>query len=647
MSSTERVADTLGCLIGNCQIVELGDAPQDFGEYDGVCLIFNFYGVVTAGRPKNFLINNAAALAEKRIACVGVGFSDSGYTKYVVDLERQTGLGPIAGYFITRENETPRTGYDIGRIMRAPVSAMPEADLARAIDDFIMEHNTLALATADGSYVRCTPLEYIYSEKLFYIITEGGNKFRGILGNGRISAAIYEQYTAMDSVEGLQFSGRAELAPYGGAEYMSVMAMKHISADVLAALPVRLYVVRVTPHTYEFTNAAFARDGYDVKQILKSDFSRAGSEAGAEFAVAQGAGGNPASAGSAERAGSSQAAAGQVTAGSGDASLPESTATAAGTAFENDGMDGKRSAALDVSGIAAALKTSQRLPGDAARETPQEDGAGEDAKEVPPLEPEPSSAERYEPRRRFIVKDKPAMKRTDTDAETPEEKPAEDDRAEETAPKKNVDEYGLPILDMSVIAGLYPREDGAAENGNGSGAPAGAAAQNWNNAAAGEEFRSGAVFAGQNGPAANGEAAEDRDGGSTGRRVAADEAESGSRTDRDAGDETAEKTRASSRRSAGRSVRESAAGRKTDGWNDALYEDDDAEEEEGYVSADEAESGKRKDRGPDQKKKSGGFFSRIGQTVGSWLKVDDDEDDDSDEDDDDYDADDGSGDDEG
>ena len=82
-SSAERVANAIGYIIGNVRIAEIGDSPDDIAVYDGFCFIFNFYGALTAGKTKSYLLKNREGLRGKRVAFVGLGFSDSGYTKYV------------------------------------------------------------------------------------------------------------------------------------------------------------------------------------------------------------------------------------------------------------------------------------------------------------------------------------------------------------------------------------------------------------------------------------------------------------------------------------------------------------------------------------------------------------------------------------
>ena len=91
LSSTERVANSLGMIIGNVCIAEISEAPEDISPYDGFCFIFNFYGALTAGKTRQYLTAHREAMVGRRIALVGMGFSDNGFTKYVVDMEDAVG----------------------------------------------------------------------------------------------------------------------------------------------------------------------------------------------------------------------------------------------------------------------------------------------------------------------------------------------------------------------------------------------------------------------------------------------------------------------------------------------------------------------------------------------------------------------------
>ena len=59
------------------------------------------------------------------------------------------------------------------------------------IEKFIKSHNTCALATGYDDKIRCTPIEYLYLTGMFYIISEGGEKFANIMLNKNVSLSIF------------------------------------------------------------------------------------------------------------------------------------------------------------------------------------------------------------------------------------------------------------------------------------------------------------------------------------------------------------------------------------------------------------------------------------------------------------------------
>ncbi len=283
MSSAERIADKLSCLIGNARAVEITEAPEDITPYNGFCFVFNFYGAVTASRTRAWLMANRDYIADKRLAMVGIGFSDLGFTKYVVDTEEVAAVRGIAGIFVAAESETLRAGYEIGRIMREAWIPMPEEALREEIRRYIMDHHTMALATASRGYVRCTPVEYLYLDRVFYIITEGGNKFRGVLEDGLASAAIFGEYREGGPVDGLQIMGDILQVPVGSEEYMDIMRKKGLKQAALDELPVTLFLLRFTPCRYEYMNSALKEKHYDVTQVLETGLRQIKREAGVSY----------------------------------------------------------------------------------------------------------------------------------------------------------------------------------------------------------------------------------------------------------------------------------------------------------------------------------------------------------------------------
>lgn len=137
------------------------------------------------------------------------------------------------------------------------------------IENFIKNHNTCALATATGDYVRCTPIEYTFMDGEFYLYSEGGSKFIGLEKNSNVSLAIFEYYGNKDDSHGLQVMGEAELYPPRCELFKKVLAFKGIPYDVMKAAKVDVALIKITPKVYEMYDTDFVKQGYDVRQIVR------------------------------------------------------------------------------------------------------------------------------------------------------------------------------------------------------------------------------------------------------------------------------------------------------------------------------------------------------------------------------------------
>ncbi len=145
-----------------------------------------------------------------------------------------------------------------------------ERDAALAhIVKFIENHNTCALATGIGDFVRCTPIEYTYMDGEFYLYSEGGDKFIGLEKNPNVSLAIFEYYGDKNDSHGLQVMGEATLYPPRCELFKKVLAFKGIPYDVMKAAKVDVALIRITPKAYEMYDTDFVKAGYDVRQIVR------------------------------------------------------------------------------------------------------------------------------------------------------------------------------------------------------------------------------------------------------------------------------------------------------------------------------------------------------------------------------------------
>lgn len=154
------------------------------------------------------------------------------------------------------EDETVAAAELIAKAFCPPEAPMPTDALRARIDAFLEAHNTLALATGCGKWVRCTPLEYLRVNGKLYILTEGGLKFKGIWWNGAISAAVYDSYAGMDSLAGLQMTGTAVYIDPLSDEYRSVIEARGVQLQQLQQMPAMLHAVRLDITRYELLDGA-------------------------------------------------------------------------------------------------------------------------------------------------------------------------------------------------------------------------------------------------------------------------------------------------------------------------------------------------------------------------------------------------------
>ena len=145
---------------------------------------------------------------------------------------------------------------------------MDEEALRAAVEDYIRANNTCALATAAGDFVRCTPLEYVYYKKNFWIFSEGGEKFYALEKNKNVCLVIFDKYEGFGKLKGMQVTGIAELVKPFSGEYAELAEVRKIPLKTLEKMPHPMNLIRIIPKKIEFLNSDFKKDGADSRQTL-------------------------------------------------------------------------------------------------------------------------------------------------------------------------------------------------------------------------------------------------------------------------------------------------------------------------------------------------------------------------------------------
>ncbi len=140
-------------------------------------------------------------------------------------------------------------------------------ELKLRVEKFLTGHNTCTLATGHNGRVRSTPIEYSYVEGKLYLLSEGGEKFANLLFNENVSVAVYEDYTGMDSLKGMQITGKASIVEEESVEYREVLKFKGLEVDAVKSLAINMNMIKITMEKVEFLNSQFKDEGADVKQV--------------------------------------------------------------------------------------------------------------------------------------------------------------------------------------------------------------------------------------------------------------------------------------------------------------------------------------------------------------------------------------------
>ena len=156
-----------------------------------------------------------------------------------------------ASYWMEKDEKATRMDHDL---------------LLAQIERFILAHNTCAMATGCGDFVRCTPIEYNYKDGRFWFFSEGGLKFRALEDNKNLCLAIYDSYIGFGQIGGMQIAGTAEIVEPWTDEYMNLLEFKKIKAEKLKQLPTTMYLIKVTPTRIDFLCSEFTQMGYNSRQ---------------------------------------------------------------------------------------------------------------------------------------------------------------------------------------------------------------------------------------------------------------------------------------------------------------------------------------------------------------------------------------------
>lgn len=145
---------------------------------------------------------------------------------------------------------------------------MPEGELIAEIEAFLGRHKICALATAGNGIVRNTTVEYVHAEGAFWIVSEGGLKFRALQANSNVCLAIHDDDVSFDTLAGLQVTGTAQVLEPFGEEYEHACRLRGIPVERLRNLPFIMNIIKVTPTRYDYVSGRLKERGFSARQHI-------------------------------------------------------------------------------------------------------------------------------------------------------------------------------------------------------------------------------------------------------------------------------------------------------------------------------------------------------------------------------------------
>ncbi|MEN6552094.1 MAG: flavodoxin domain-containing protein [Methanobacterium sp.] len=297
--TTEKIARYLSLVLGPAKYCRTGEFKDLYKDFDFVVIGSPVYSGKLEPRICQFVENNLDWLKEKAVALFCTCLSPSDGNENLNDLAKTIGkvvdknvLGGVLKQSTLNEEDkkalqlfSEKIGFELEDIDNFNLEEVlkyalelklikddlmpkaPSPKVKKTIENFLTTHNTCTLSTSYKNRVRSTPIEYLYSNGFIYFLSEGGEKFSNIPLNKNISVAVYDDYTSMESLAGMQITGSAYIIPEDTDEYYDVIKMKGLNENFIKNLQVNMNIIKIEINMIEFLYSKFKEMDFEPKQI--------------------------------------------------------------------------------------------------------------------------------------------------------------------------------------------------------------------------------------------------------------------------------------------------------------------------------------------------------------------------------------------
>ncbi|HML04724.1 MAG TPA: flavodoxin domain-containing protein [Methanobacterium sp.] len=296
--TTQKIAKHLSMVLGPAKYIKTNEFNDLYKDFDFIVIGSPVYSGKLDPMIYEFVKNNEDWLKEKPVALFSTSLSPKDGNKNLDELGKITGniiskkaLGGVLKFNTLNDEDkealnafSEKVGFELKdmdnfnlenvldyalelkSLKDDLISKTPPVTVKESIDEFLKSHNTCTLSTSYNERVRSTPIEYNYFDGFIYVLSEGGEKFSNILINKNVSLAVYNDYTGMDKLAGMQISGEAYIVE-DMDEYEKIIQMKGLNVDFIKNMPFNMNIIKIEIKKIEFLYSEFKKMGYEPRQI--------------------------------------------------------------------------------------------------------------------------------------------------------------------------------------------------------------------------------------------------------------------------------------------------------------------------------------------------------------------------------------------
>jgi menaquinone-dependent protoporphyrinogen IX oxidase len=299
-SSTAEVAKIIALILGPAKCYKIQDFQEKCRDFSFIIIGFPVYSGKLDEKVLEFVKENRDWLAQKEVCLFSTSLSPADGIRNLKKIKEMIGdsvinvkaLGgrlelekldegdrlsikdfcesfslPLQSMDSFRMEDVIKYSLKLKRLKDGFIDKMDEPKLKNQVEEFLKSHNTCTLSTSYHKRIRSTPIEYTYHDGSLYLLSEGGEKFANLLLNDRVSVAVYEPYTNMNKLAGMQISGSSSIIARNSDEYQEIIQLKGFTMDLIESLPVNMNMIKISMEKVEFLYSPFKEEGYSERQI--------------------------------------------------------------------------------------------------------------------------------------------------------------------------------------------------------------------------------------------------------------------------------------------------------------------------------------------------------------------------------------------